>query len=78
MAAEGGDVVEQQVVPVRHVVDTTGAGDCFTAAFAVARVQGRDVKEALQFASSAAALCIQSVGAMSSMPSAAQVQAGSV
>lgn len=76
--AESGDVVEQQVVPVEHVVDTTGAGDCFTAAFGVARfVRGVDAKEALQFASAAAALCIQSVGAMSSMPSAAQVQARS-
>lgn len=74
--AESGDVVEQQVVPVKHVVDTTGAGDCFTAAFGVARfVRGLDEKDALRFASAAAALCIQSVGAMSSMPSAAQVQA---
>lgn len=62
---------------MKTVADTTGAGDCFTAAFAVASVRGLEVKEALQFASTAAALCIQSVGAMSSMPSSEQVQESS-
>jgi ribokinase len=78
VVAENGDVVEQQAMQVKHVVDTTGAGDCFTASFAVAKLRGLEVKEALAFASVAAALCVQSVGAMSSMPSAAQVQAGSL
>lgn len=35
------------------------AGDCFTAAFAVALLEGRPHQEAMRFASAAAALCIQ-------------------
>jgi sugar/nucleoside kinase (ribokinase family) len=35
---------------VHRVLDTTGAGDCFTAAFAVANVEGRPDPEALRFA----------------------------
>lgn len=33
-----------------QVVDTTGAGDCFTGAYAVALLEGLEGKEALQFA----------------------------
>lgn len=36
-----------------------GAGDCFTAAFAVALLEGKSHQEAMRFASAAAALCIQ-------------------
>jgi fructose-1-phosphate kinase PfkB-like protein len=51
------------------------AGDCFTAAFAVAILEGRPYREAMRFASAAAALCIQAAGAMPSMPSRRQVDA---
>ena len=52
------------------------AGDCFTAAFAVALLlEGHSYQEAMRFASSAAALCIQVEGAMPSMPSRHQVDA---
>eukprot|EP00898_Chlorokybus_atmophyticus_P001912 jgi/Chlat1/2721/Chrsp182S02886 len=67
---EGGGVtvLQQEAVKVQRVVDTTGAGDCFTAAYAVALLQGKSPQEALQFASVAAALCIQQLGAMPSLP----------
>ena len=61
-----------------HPVPTSPlpAGDCFTAAFAVALLlEGRSHQEAMRFASSAAALCIQVEGAMPSMPSRQQVDA---
>ena len=35
------------------VIDETGAGDCFRAAFAVARTEGKSIHEAMQFASAA-------------------------
>ena len=68
MVSKDGGVVKQSAVPVASVVDTTGAGDCFTAAFAVAHVRGRSVEAALAFASAAASLCIQKKGAMTSLP----------
>ncbi len=57
-------------VPGRVVkaVDTTGAGDCFTGALAVALLEGRPLKKALHFANLAASLCVQKLGAAAAMP----------
>lgn len=33
-----------------QVVDTTGAGDCFTGAMAVGMLEGKSYQEAMQFA----------------------------
>jgi ribokinase len=52
-----------------------GAGDCFTAAYTVAILEGMDTKVALRFASAAGSLCVQRAGAMPSMPNRADVQA---
>eukprot|EP00466_Bigelowiella_natans_P003162 jgi/Bigna1/70855/fgenesh1_pg.13_\ len=62
--------IEQEVLEVdkEKIVDTTGAGDCFRGAFAVARAEGKDDKAALRFAAAAASLCIQVKGAQPSMP----------
>lgn len=46
-----GNVLKQKAVPVSDVVDTTGAGDCFTAAFAVAMLEGKNDAEAMSYAS---------------------------
>jgi sugar/nucleoside kinase (ribokinase family) len=60
----------------KQVVDTTGAGDCFTAAFAVSRFsEGRCAREALEFATAAACLCVQRRGAMPSLPTREDVEA---
>lgn len=58
------------VVPV---VDTTGAGDCFHAAFLAAYLQGESLKYALEFANAAAALSVQHIGARTGLPTADQV-----
>jgi ribokinase len=42
-------------VRVEKVVDTTGAGDCFTGALAVALVRGDDLPDAVRFAAAASA-----------------------
>jgi ribokinase len=71
----GEGPLRQRAFPVDKVVDTTGAGDCFTAAFAVATLEGRTYGEALRFASAAAALCVQQPGAMPSLPLRGAVEA---
>lgn len=55
------------------VVDTTAAGDAFTAALAVARAEGRDWPEALRFANAAGAICCTSFGAQPALPARGQV-----
>ncbi|KAJ3670779.1 hypothetical protein LUZ60_008205 [Juncus effusus] len=66
---EGEQTIKQEIIPALNVVDTTGAGDTFTAAFGVALVEGKSKKECLRFAAAAASLCVQVKGAMPSMPS---------
>lgn len=67
LVTEGG-AVSQPIITAGKVVDTTGAGDCFTAAFAVASQEGQDQQAALRFASAAAGICVCGRGAMPSLP----------
>lgn len=60
--------MRQAAVQAPKVVDTTGAGDCFTAAYALSILEGSDKQTALLFASAAASLCIRKKGAMPSLP----------
>ncbi|MGB7137327.1 MAG: ribokinase, partial [Acidobacteriaceae bacterium] len=53
--------------------DTTGAGDAFNGAFAVALVRGEDPRQAARFAAAAAAVSVTRRGALSSMPTRADV-----
>ncbi|XP_010926761.1 ribokinase [Elaeis guineensis] len=70
---EGEEPIRQPIIPSAKVLDTTGAGDTFTAAFAVAMVEGKPKKECMKFASAAASLCVQVKGAIPSMPARAAV-----
>ncbi|KAF8073119.1 hypothetical protein HT031_000780 [Scenedesmus sp. PABB004] len=70
-----GAVVRQPAVPAPRVVDTTGAGDCFTAAFAVALLEGRPPAAAMAFAAAAASICVSRPGAMPSLPSREELEA---
>lgn len=47
---EGEEPIKQPAISAARVIDTTGAGDTFTAAFAVALVEGKSKKECLEFA----------------------------
>ncbi len=60
--------------PVASVVDTTAAGDCFTAALTVAISEGRGWDDALHFANATAGLTITKAGAQSSLPTRAVVE----
>ncbi len=57
-----------------QAVDTTAAGDSFTAALAVALTKGQSIEDALVFASKVGALTVQTLGAQSSLPTLLQVE----
>ena len=62
--------------PQVKAVDTTSAGDCFTAAFALRLVEGEtSLQAALEFANAAAALTASRPGAQASIPARDEVEA---
>ncbi|GHB30800.1 ribokinase [Streptomyces viridiviolaceus] len=69
---------EPLTVPAPRVtaVDSTGAGDTFVGALAVALGEARPVREALSWAATAAALSVQRAGASASMPYRPEIEAG--
>lgn len=71
--ADGSEVIHQSAFKVDNVIDTTGAGDCYRGAFAVAFAEGRSVKDCMVRASAASALCVQRTGALPSLPSGDEV-----
>lgn len=56
-------------------VDTTGAGDAFNGAFAVALMSGKPPRESAEFANAVAAISVTRAGAQPSMPNRAEVEA---
>ena len=72
---QGADVTPTQISATTVMpVDTTAAGDCFNAAFAVALAEGRPAAAAARFACAAAALSTTVHGAQPSMPTRQQVE----
>jgi tagatose kinase len=66
---------EERVASLRVTeVDPTGAGDTFSAAFAVARLGGRSIASAARFAAVAAALSVTVLGPMAGAPTHAAVE----
>jgi ribokinase len=61
-------------VPVT-VVDTTGAGDAFTSALAVALAEGQPLLAAVRFAGAAGALAVTRLGVVPALPTRAEVEA---
>lgn len=57
-----------------NAVDSTAAGDTFIGALAVALIEGRDIKEAVHFATKASAITVTRVGAQNSIPSREEVR----
>ncbi|TLS36098.1 ribokinase [Pseudalkalibacillus caeni] len=58
-----------------EVIDTTGAGDAFNGALAVAISEGKPLKEACRFANAVAAISVTRLGAQSGMPGLEEVKA---
>ena len=63
------------MIPVRQVpvVDTTAAGDSFTAALAVRLAEGSSLVQAVRYANEVAAIVVTRKGAQTSIPDASEV-----
>jgi ribokinase len=72
------DATQAVLVPAQAsapVVDTTGAGDAFNGAYAVALVEGRGALEAVRFANAAAGLSVTRHGTAAAMAARAEIDA---
>jgi len=70
-----GEVVASARPPAVEVVDTTGAGDVFTAALTLVLAEGMPEERALAFACAGGAFATTRLGAQSAMPTRAEVEA---
>ncbi|MED4040705.1 ribokinase (plasmid) [Niallia taxi] len=70
------DGERERLIPAYSVeaVDTTGAGDTFNAAFAVAVAEGKSVEDSIRFANRAASLSVTKFGAQGGMPTREEVE----
>ncbi|MCK0470172.1 ribokinase [Halalkalibacter sp. APA_J-10(15)] len=70
------DDLAEEILPGYKVdvVDTTGAGDTFNGALAVALGRQMKMKDAIQYANAAAALSVQKFGAQGGMPTDEEVR----
>ena len=63
-----GEIIAKSVPPDVMAVDTTGAGDAFTAALTLALIEGQGPEEALAFACATGACAATKAGAQTSLP----------
>ncbi|MBR5758144.1 MAG: ribokinase [Thermoguttaceae bacterium] len=69
------DGVRKSVPAMRvDAVDATAAGDAYSGALAVALAEGKPLDDALAFASKAAALSVQKLGAQPSLPTREEIE----
>jgi ribokinase len=69
-----GNVLHQPAYKVSKVIDETGAGDCFRAAFAVALMEGKTLTQCMKFASAAGACSVEKHGAVPSTPTREELE----
>ena len=65
---DGIEDIYIKALPLKKVIDTTGAGDAFNGGFAYALSQNKSIKNALNFANQVAGLSTLKLGAGNSMP----------
>jgi len=73
--SKGGETIAKAKPPVIDAIDTTGAGDTFTAALTVALLDGMETQSALEFACAAGAAAAMKQGAQPSLPFREEVEA---
>jgi ribokinase len=66
--------LEHVPAPLVQAVDTTGAGDAFTAALAVGWGEGRDLIDAVRWASAAGASAVRRLGASTGLPQRKEIE----
>lgn len=66
-----------EILPAYKVkaVDTTAAGDSFTAAMTIKMIEFGDIKKAIKYAHAVGALCVSKKGAQPSLPTSDEVSA---
>lgn len=69
-----GELICRSASPIVSPVDTTGAGDAFTAALTVALIEGQAPERALDFACAAGAATATRAGAQPSLPLRQEVE----
>ncbi len=79
MGKHGALIVTDEYVkmipaPVVEAVDSTGAGDVFNGALAVAIAEGKELADAVKFACKAAAISVTRLGAQSSAPTRKEIE----
>jgi ribokinase len=72
---QAGRVIASAAPPAVDAVDTTGAGDTFTAALTLALLENQAMENALRFACTAGAASVTKAGAQPSLPYRADVEA---
>ena len=60
--------------PDLKLIDTTGAGDCFTASFTSKHLEGESWEKCLEFGNRAGFLCITKFGAGPAIPFLADIE----
>lgn len=72
---DGRDQLHTRAALQAKVVDTTGAGDCFNAAYLTRCAEGATPAEALDFAMAAGAIATETLGARAAAPSRSAIEA---
>lgn len=71
---DGEKLINVNAFKVDSVADTTAAGDIYNGALATALDEGKSIKDAMIFASAAAAISVTRMGAQSSIPDRSEVE----